>query len=104
MNLTKEKEMLLELAARGSKKNLFTSNNKCQSTYYTAYTDSKHTGRVIEEFKSENIGDFREMLIRLWGDDVETKKYIPIILSAHIKCRDDKRGRYDSLETYNYMM
>ena len=104
MNLTKEKEMLLELAAKGIKNNIFTTFNKCQSTYYTAYTDSKHTGRVVEEFTSEDIEDFREMLNRLWADDVETKKYIPIILSVYIKCRDDKKGRFDNIETYNYMM
>ena len=103
MNLTKEKEMLLELSAKGSK-NLFASDQECQLTYYTAYTDSKHTGGVVEEFSSEDIEDFREMLTRLWADDVETKKYIPIILSAYIKCRDDKRGRFDNIETYNYMM
>lgn len=103
MNLTKEKEMLLELAEKGGK-NLFAADQKCQSTYYTAYTDSKHTGRVVEEFNSEDIEDFREMLTGLWADDAETKTWIPIILSAYIKCRDDKRGRFDNVETYNYMM
>ena len=82
---------------------IFTSKNS-SATYFIKYENSKHLDKTICEYSSSEIANYRDNLTKLWEDDDNAKKFIPVLLQAYQKTQEVSKNQLPDIDLYNYMM
>lgn len=103
MSLIEEKGIMYTLAKHAVNCKFGSLGNDRQS-FYCNYNESKHLEDKICVYESDEIGALRIRLLKLWENDLEAQEYIPVILAAYYKTRNEQRKQLEDMELYNYMM
>lgn len=106
MSLTEEKRKLTaEIFSLHAVHGGFEEKSRESSSYFKKYTECKHLEEDISEYSSEEMTDFREMLLELWRDENDMKQQIiPVMLVSYNKTKEVTGNYLAEIDLNNYMM